>query len=116
MTHRSLQGEHTLLRIFMGESDKVDHKPLYIVILEKARHSGLAGCTVFRGIAGFGASSVIHMDHLFQLSSDLPVVIEIVDTAERVKDFLKEVEPILLGGLVTEEKAIVHHYRRSPKK
>jgi len=88
MMERELNGDHTLLRIFIGESDKVGHKSLYWTILEKARSSGLAGCTVIRGIAGFGASSVIHQAKGFRLSSDLPVVIEIVDTREHVQKFL----------------------------
>ena len=112
MTPRELKGNHVLLRIFIGESDKVGHKPLYMEVLERARRSGMAGCTVLRGIAGFGASSVVHSDHAFKLSSDLPIVIEIVDTAEHIQRFHEEVDPILEGGLVTEERAVVRHYRR----
>lgn len=115
MTHRHLQGDHKLLRIFIGESDKIDHTPLYMVILDKARRAGLAGCTILRGIAGFGANSVIHMDHLFRLSHDLPIVIEIVDTAEHIKSFLHEVDPLLICGLVTEEDITVRHYRHAQK-
>ena len=113
MSHRELKGDHRLLRIFIGESDKIGHKPLYMELLERARKAGLAGCTVLRGIAGFGASSVIHADQLLKISHDLPIIIEIVDTAEHVTRFLKEVDPLLKRGLVTEEKAVVHHYRRS---
>lgn len=112
MTPRELKGDHVLLRIFIGESDKFRHKPLYIEVLERARKLGMAGCTVLRGVAGFGASSVVHQDHAFRLSSDLPIVVEIVDTAEHVRMFHKDVDPILEKGLVTEEKAVVHHYRR----
>ncbi|MBI1862365.1 MAG: DUF190 domain-containing protein [Deltaproteobacteria bacterium] len=112
---RELNGEHTLLRIFIGESDKVGHKSLYWTILEKARELGLAGCTVFRGIAGFGASSIIHQAKPFRFSSDLPVVIEIVDTREHVKNLLDSVKPLLQGALVTEEKVFVHHYKKAER-
>ncbi|MBI2604536.1 MAG: DUF190 domain-containing protein [Deltaproteobacteria bacterium] len=111
MRARELRGDHILLRIFIGESDKHGRKPLYSEVLERARKLGMAGCTVLRGIAGFGASSIIHQDHLLRLSSDLPIVIEIVDTAEHVRMFHKEVDAILEKGLVTEEKAVVRHYR-----
>ncbi|MBI3336122.1 DUF190 domain-containing protein [Candidatus Peregrinibacteria bacterium] len=112
---RELNGEHTLLRIFVGESDKVGHKSLYWTILEKAREARLAGCTVIRGIAGFGASSIIHQAKGFRLSSDLPIVIEIVDTNEHVKKFLSEIQPMLQGALVTEEKVFVHHYKKAER-
>jgi PII-like signaling protein len=110
---RELKGDHTLLRIFIGEADKAGHKPLYMELLERARAAGLAGCTVLRGIAGFGAASIVHAGSVLKLSPDLPIVIEIVDTTQNVRDFLKEVEPLLKGGLVTEEKAVVHRYRSS---
>ena len=114
---RELNGDHTLLRIFFGESDKIGHKSLYWAIMEKARELGLAGCTVFRGIAGFGASSVIHKAQPFRFSSDLPIVVEIVDTEENVHSLLKNVEALLQGALVTEEQVVVHHYKKgSPKK
>lgn len=116
MTPHELKGDHILLRIFIGEDDKFGHKPLYRELLERARGYGMAGCTALRGIAGFGASSVIHSEHILKLSGDAPVVIEIVDTAEHVRGFLKEVEPILKKGLVTEEKAVVHHYRHGRRK
>jgi PII-like signaling protein len=113
---RELSGPNTLLRIFMGESQKSGMEPLYWDIVKRARNKGLAGCTVFRGIAGFGASSVIHkasLSHLF--SADLPIVIEIVDTKDHIRDFLKEVKPLLGGSLVTEEQVQVHHYQAAPK-
>ena len=111
MAPRTLTGDHKLLRIFIGDSDFVGHKPLYLVILEKAKEANLAGCTVLRGIAGFGANSVVHSaEDFFKLSRDLPIIIEIVDTDEHISYFIKEIEPILTKGLVTEEKAIVHYY------
>jgi len=112
MAAKNLNGEHKLLRIFIGESDFMGHKPLYVELLERARKAELAGCTVLRGIAGFGANSVVHSSTgTFKLSRDLPIIIEIVDTVEHIKDFLKEVEPLLVGGLVTEEKVTVHYYQ-----
>jgi PII-like signaling protein len=110
MSPRNLSGAHTLLRIYFGESDRADGEPLHFVILKKARDRGLAGCTVLRGITGFGASTIVHEDHLFRLSSDLPMVVEIVDTSERTQAFLSKIEPFLEGALVTEEEVHVHHY------
>jgi PII-like signaling protein len=113
---RELNGTHTLLRIFMGESQKSGVEPLYWDIVKRARNKGLAGCTVFKGIGGFGASSVIHkatLRHLF--SADLPIVIEIVDTQEHIRGFLEEIKPTLEGSLVTEELVLVHHYHAAPK-
>ena len=107
---RTLNGKHTLLRIYLGESDKVNQAPLHLEILQKARKMGLAGGTTIRGISGYGASSVVHTDHLLRFSSDLPIIIEMVDTEELVHALLKNVAPLLQGCLVTEEKVTVHHY------
>lgn len=115
MDARNLNGEHRLLRVYVGESDKVGLTPLHTEILMKARKLGLAGCTTVRGVMGFGASSVVHKAELFRLSSDLPMVVEIVDTAERVHGLLKEIAPLLQGTLVTEEKVVVHHYSYAKK-
>ena len=82
---RVLDGEQVLVRIFIGESDKWHHRPLTDALLERLRKDGFAGATVFQGIAGFGARSVLHTAHLLRLSEDLPVVIEVVDTAEHVE-------------------------------
>jgi len=87
---RILTGEQILVRIFIGESDKWHHQPLHVALLERLRREGFAGATVFHGIAGFGARSVLHSSHLLRLSEDLPVVIEVVDTAEKV-DHLTEI-------------------------
>lgn len=113
---RELNGTHRLLRIFMGESDQSGYEPLYWDIVKRARNKGLAGCTVFKGVAGFGASSVIHKAKLLHLSADLPVVVEIVDTEEHIQEFLEEVKPLLGGSLVTEEAVYVHHYQAAQKK
>jgi PII-like signaling protein len=107
---RTLSGEQTLLRIFVGESDKAGRHPLHEAILREAHRLGLAGCTAIRGVMGFGANSVIHTDQLLRLSSDLPIVVEIVDSEDRVHQLLNQVRPLLQEALVTEAKVRVHHY------
>jgi hypothetical protein len=103
-----------LLRIFIGESDRWQHQPLYEAIVLKARALGLAGATVLRGPMGFGAASHIHTAKILRLSLDLPMVIEIVDTEEKVKSMLPFLDQVMGGGLVTLEKIKVIHYREGP--
>jgi hypothetical protein len=100
-----------LLRIFIGESEKVGGKPLYQRLVEEARSSGLAGATVWRGMMGYGANSRIHTSKLLRLSQDLPVIVEIVDTRDKLEAFLGEIDSLIKGGLATLEKAEVHFYR-----
>jgi len=100
-----------LLRIFLGESDRWQHQPLYEAIVMKARELHLAGATVLRGPMGFGAASRIHTAKILRLSMDLPMVIEIVDTEEKVKTMLPFLDEMMGGGLVTLEKIKVIHYR-----
>jgi PII-like signaling protein len=100
-----------LLRIFVGESDRWQHQPLYEAIVMKARELHLAGATVLRGPMGFGAASRIHTAKILRLSMDLPMVIEIVDTEEKVKTMLPFLDEMMGGGLVTLEKIKVIHYR-----
>jgi uncharacterized protein len=108
---RVLSGEQTLVRIFIGESDKADHQPLDRVLLERLRREGFAGATLIRGIAGFGARSVIHTASLVDLSSDLPVLIEVVDDDEHIQKLLPILDELLTGGaLVTLEKVHVLKY------
>jgi len=102
-----------LLRIFIGESDKRDHRPLYEVIVEEARRQGLAGATVLKGFLGFGANSRIHTAKVLRLSEDLPVVVEIVDSEEKIEGFLPFLDQVLKEGLVTVEKAHVICYRHN---
>ncbi|MBI2604537.1 MAG: DUF190 domain-containing protein [Deltaproteobacteria bacterium] len=111
MSLRDLQGQCTLLRIFVSEGDRHPKKPLYAAILETARRMGLAGCTVHRGISGFGASGKLHSDFPPDYAVDLPIIVEVVDTAERTTALLSEIEPLLSGTLVTEERLHIHHYR-----
>ena len=107
----SLLGEGKLLRIFIGESDRWEHKPLYEEIVRTARSKGLAGATVLRGIEGFGANSHLHTARILRLSEDLPLVIEIVDTSEKIDDFLAEVDHMITGGLGTVERVEVRKYQ-----
>ncbi len=109
----TLPREGKLLRIFVGESDRHGHRPAWQAIIELARAEGLAGATVLRGVAGFGHSSRIHAASVLRLSEDLPIVVEIVDTAESIDGFLPKLEPIIGGGLVTLERAEVLVYRSS---
>ena len=107
-----LPEEVHLLRIFIGESDKHSGKPLYEWIVIQARQQGLAGATVLRGMMGFGANSrVIHTFKIERLSEDLPIIIEIVDTREKLEGFLALVESEIHAGLATLEKVQVHFYR-----
>jgi PII-like signaling protein len=100
-----------LLRIFLGESDRWEHKPLYEAIVLKAREAHLAGATVLRGPMGFGKSSRLHTSKILRLSMDLPLVIEIVDSEEKIRAFLPVLDGMLGGGLVTLEKVQVIDYR-----
>ena len=100
-----------LLRIFIGESDRWKHLPLYEAIVLKAREMHLAGATVMRGPMGFGKSSRVHTAKILRLSMDLPLVIEIVDTEEKINTFLPTIDQMMTGGLVTLEKVRVIEYR-----
>ncbi len=108
-----LQGEGKLLRIAIGETDKHEGKPLYEVIVLKARELNLAGATVFRGIMGFGATSRIHSIKLLRLAEDLPVMIEIVDTEENIEKILPFLDETVKEGLITMEKVQVIKYRHN---
>jgi len=103
-----------LLRIFIGESDRWHHRPLYEAIVLKARELHLAGATVLRGPMGFGKSSVLHTAKILRLSMDLPLVIEIVDSEEKIQSFLPVLDQMMKGGLVTLEKVRVIDYRANP--
>ena len=111
-----LSGPGKLLRVFIGESDRHGAQPLYMAIVEEARKRGLSGATVFKGIEGFGGHSVVHAARVFDLSADLPVVIEIADTEERIREFLPALDVMVHEGLVTLESVEVIHYKSgSPK-
>jgi uncharacterized protein len=108
-----LPEEGTLLRIFIGESDKYEGKPLYEWIVMRAREQGLAGATVVRGLMGFGAHSRIHTFKIERLSEDLPIIIEIIDTREKLEKFLTLINDAIDEGLATLERAYVRLYRHS---
>ena len=109
---RVLEGEQMLARVFFGEDAKWRHQPLSIALLERLRKDGFAGATVFHGVAGFGARSVIHTAHLLELSSDLPVVVEVVDSEEQMAKLEAILDEMISGGcLVTMEKVRVLRYR-----
>lgn len=111
-----LQGEGLLVRIFVGESDRWDGVALYEAIVQCAREKGLAGATVVRGIEGFGAHNLIHTARIHRLSEDLPILIEIVDSREKIEAFLPELDSMIPEGLVTLEPVQVILYRvRDPR-
>jgi len=105
------KGERVLMRIHIGERDKYNGKPLYQQIIELLRSRKYAGATVYRGIMGFGASSTLHTDRFLELSSDLPILVECVETEERIKAILPELDKMIGGGLITLERARVIMYR-----
>ena len=105
------EGERTLMRIHIGERDKYGGKPLYEAIVELLRRRRYAGATVFRAIMGFGASSHLRTDRIEVLSLDLPIVVECVDTEERIAEILPELDAMIGGGLITLERARVIMYR-----
>jgi uncharacterized protein len=100
-----------LLRILVGESDRYDHHPLYEAIVLKAREAGLAGATVVRGVMGFGRHSVLHTAKILRLSEDLPMVVEIVDSLEKIENFLPTLDQMISDGLVTLARVRVIHYK-----
>ena len=106
-----IEGEGRLVRIFIGESDTLHGKPLYEAIVLRAREEGLAGATVLRGLEGYGASSRVHTTRLLELSNDLPIVIEIVDSEERIERFLPVIDELVHEGLVTSERVHIVLYR-----
>lgn len=109
-----LEGDAQLLRIFIGENDKWQGRPLYEAIVNKARELHMAGATVLRGPMGFGAHSRLHTVKVLRLSEDLPFVIEIVDTQEKIEAFLPYMDEMVQEGLVTLEKVHVIRYRAGP--
>ena len=112
---RTLTGEQVMVRIFFGESDKWKHQSLETALLERLRREGFAGATVFRAVAGFGANSMIHTTHILDLSSDLPIVVEVVDTEEHVERLLPILDEMLDDGLVTMEKVRVLRYNAATR-
>ncbi len=113
---RAFEGERTLMRVFIGEKDRCGHgpykgRPLYEALLLLLRERGIAGATVVRGIAGFGASATIHTGKVLRLSLDLPIIVEVVEEEKKLQQILPELDPLLSGGLITLERARVVLYR-----
>ena len=115
MEHERFEGERTLMRIHIGESDKWHGKPLYEGLVEFFRKEGLSGATVLRGVAGYGSTSRIHTEKILRLSQDLPIVVEVVEDTERIERILPKLDEMIGGGLVTLEKVRVILYRAHEK-
>jgi uncharacterized protein len=113
---RVLDGEQVLMRIFISEADMHQRRPLYLALLDLFREEKLAGATVLRGLAGFGAGSVLHSSNLLRLSNDLPVVIEVVDTQENLDRVMPQIDGMVIEGLITLEKARVVKYAPAGKR
>jgi uncharacterized protein len=111
--HERFEGERTLMRIHIGESDRWHGKPLYEAIVELFRREKFSGVTVLRGVGGYGSSSIYHTEKILRLSQDLPVVIELVEFTERIEQILPKLDEMIGGGLVTLEKVRVILYRSS---
>jgi hypothetical protein len=109
------ESEAVLLRIFLGESDKFEGKPLYKYLIELFRREGLAGATVLRGIDGFGKTSRIHTTSILRLSTDLPIVVEVADTREKIEKIKPQLDEVIKEGLVTEEKVRIILYEGNKK-
>jgi hypothetical protein len=107
---RVLDGEQTLVRIFLGESDRWRGRPLADALVERLREAGFAGATVIRGVSGFGAHSILHTASLLRLSQDLPLIVEVVDTDEKAQQLLPILDEMVHEGLVTMEKVRVVKY------
>ncbi|MCF6179881.1 MAG: DUF190 domain-containing protein [Geopsychrobacter sp.] len=104
-------GEKTLMRIFISEADRHAGEPLYKILLEMLLRQGFAGATVLKGVAGFGANSVVHTDQLLRLSVELPLVIEVVEDEEKIQQIIPQFDSLMEGGMITLEKARVIRYR-----
>lgn len=115
MEHQRFEGERTLMRIHIGESDKWQGKSLYQAMIEMFRMEGFAGVTVLRGVGGYGSSSHYHTDKILRLSQDLPMIIEVIEYSERIEHILPRLDEMIGGGLITLEKVRVILYRPGKK-
>ena len=111
MEHERFEGERTLMRIHVAESDKCQGKPLYQAIIELIRKEGICGATVLRGVGGYGSSSRYHTDKILRLSQDLPIIIEVVEYTERIENLLPRLDGMVDSGMITLEKAHAILYR-----
>jgi len=108
---RNFVGENLLMRIFIAEGDRFEHRPLYEALVEMLRKEGFAGATVLRGVSGFGAHSVYHSQKLLDLSADLPMIIEAVESEEKINAVMPRIDAMMSGGMITMEKVRVIRYR-----
>lgn len=108
------KGERMLMRVYVEEQDKYRGRPLYVAVMELLQQRRFAGATAFQGTLGFGASSHIHTEHVLSFTTDLPIVIECIDTEQRINDIVPEVDTMIGGGLITLEQVRVILYRKSP--
>jgi PII-like signaling protein len=115
MTHEKFEGERTLMRIHIGESDKWHGRPSHEAIVEMLRREGFSGATVLQGVAGYGGSSIYHTDKILRLSQDLPIIVEVVENTERIEKILPQLDQMVEGGLITLEKVRVILYRAAKK-
>lgn len=109
------ESEAVLLRIFIGESDRYGGKPLHQYLVEFFKKEGLAGSTVLRGVSGFGKTSIVHTTSIMRLSTDLPIVVEVVDVQEKIENIKKKLEGVVKEGLITEEKVRIVFYEGNKK-
>lgn len=110
-----LIGEKVLMRIFIGEGDRYQHQPLYEALVELFRKEGFAGATVLRGLCGFGANRVFHSQRLLDLSADLPLIVEVVESEEKISKLMPRIDAMMAGGMITLEKATVIRYTAAAK-
>jgi hypothetical protein len=115
MTHEKFEGERTLMRIHIGESDKWHGQSLHEAIVQMLRKERFSGVTVLRGVGGYGGSSVYHTDKILRLSQDLPIVLEVIESTERIEQILPRLDEMVEGGLITLEKVRVILYRAAKK-
>jgi hypothetical protein len=108
-------GEKVLMRIFIGEQDRFHHRPLFEALVEMFQKEGFAGATVLRCLSGFGAHSVYHTQHLLDISADLPMIVEVVDTQEKIDAIMPRIDEMMTGGMITQEKATVIRYTQNTK-
>ena len=116
MSHEKFEGERTLMRIHVGESDKWHGKPLHEAIVMLLRKEGFSGAPVLRGVGGYGGSSIYHTDKLLRLSQGLPIIVEVIETQERIDQILPRMDEMVEGGLITLEKVRVILYRSAKKR
>jgi PII-like signaling protein len=107
---KKMIGEKVLMRIFIGEQDRFHHRPLFEALVELFQKEGFAGATVQRCLSGFGAHSVYHTQHLIDISADLPMIVEVVDTQEKIEAIMPRIDEMMAGGMITLEKATVIRY------